>query len=302
VTSIIEQIQRDALDRDVRVSDLLRRVKFAATKLGMGAVEDWVENELSGYKTAESVPDYRIIHGRPMSRNPYRGWEAIGGSVEGIAVRHVAQSITSVEELTNAPKGATVHFPYLDSLLKKLNDANGTEGWLAALEVDKSTLVPILDRVRTLVLDWALKLEQAGVLGTEYNFDAAEKAKAQGAATTINIGTISSFAGNLGTGNVAGNISLHEINFTLVRDLATQLNSRVDELTKAGADGATLKARLDSLDSELQKPQPTTSVVRGLLVDLRNAVAGAAGNLMATGAIALINQILATGVPMAGPG
>jgi hypothetical protein len=33
MVSIIEQIQHDALDRSVRVSDLLRRVKLAATKL-----------------------------------------------------------------------------------------------------------------------------------------------------------------------------------------------------------------------------------------------------------------------------
>jgi hypothetical protein len=33
MVSIIEQIQHDALDRSVRVSDLLRRMKLAATKL-----------------------------------------------------------------------------------------------------------------------------------------------------------------------------------------------------------------------------------------------------------------------------
>jgi hypothetical protein len=90
MASIIEQIQRDALDADVRVSDLLRRVKLAATKLGLGAVEDWVEQELSGYKDA-SLPEYRIIH-----------------------------------------------FPFSDSLVAKLNETNGTHGWSAALEVDRS--------------------------------------------------------------------------------------------------------------------------------------------------------------------
>jgi AbiTii len=70
VPSIIEQIQRDALDRAVSVSDLLRRMKLAATKLGLGAVEDWVEQELNGCKG--ELPDYRIIHGRPMVQDPYR--------------------------------------------------------------------------------------------------------------------------------------------------------------------------------------------------------------------------------------
>jgi hypothetical protein len=52
------------------------------------------------------------------------------------------------------------------------------------------------------------------------------------------------------------------------------------------------------LEEEMRKPAPAASVLRGLLVDVRNAVAGATGNLMATGAMALINQMLATGVPI----
>jgi AbiTii len=297
MASIIEQIQRDALDANVRVSDLLRRVKLAATKLGLGAVEDWVEQELSGYNDAAALPDYRIINGRPMAQHPYRGWELIGGHVEAISKRRVGQTIASLEELAKAPKGTTIHFPFSDSLVAKLNETNGTHGWSAALEVDKSAIVSILDRVRTLVLDWALKMEQAGVLGTEFSFDADDKQKAQGATTMINIGTIGSFAGNLGTENAAGDITVKDLNTNVLGDLASQLKAHVDELIEAGADGPTLKARLDQIEQELKKPAPTSSVLRGLLVDIRSAIAGAAGNLMATGAIALINQTLGTGVP-----
>jgi hypothetical protein len=296
VTTIIEQIQRDALDRSVRVSDLLRRVKLAATKLGLGRVEDWVEMELNGYN-GFPVPEYRIVYGRPIARNPYTGWEPIGGSTKNLSVRHIVQSIASLEELANAPEGASITFPFSDEVVQKLNDLNGVAGWLAVLEVDRSTVVSILDRVRTLILDWALQLEQAGVQGTEFSFNAADKAKAQGAIMTINIGSIGSFAGNLGVDNTAGDISVREINLNQVRELTDQLKENERVLTDAGADGPTLKARLDELQAELRKAKPATLVLRGLLVDVRNAVAGAAGNLMASGAIALINQLLGTGVP-----
>jgi hypothetical protein len=73
MVAIIEQIQRDAVDDQVRISTLLRKVKLAAAKLGLGTIEDWVESELNGYDGR--VPDYRIVYGRPMFQNPVRGWE-----------------------------------------------------------------------------------------------------------------------------------------------------------------------------------------------------------------------------------
>jgi hypothetical protein len=177
VPSLIEQIQRDALNPNVRVSDLLRRVKLAATKLGLGVVEDWVENELNGYGD-HSVPEYRIVQGRPMIRNPYAGWQPICGSVEGISTRRIGQSVASLEELVSKPDGGGF-IPYSDAVMERLNELNETEGWLGGLEVTRPALVTILDRVRNLVLDWALKMEQAGVIGTEFDFNVTEKAKAQ---------------------------------------------------------------------------------------------------------------------------
>jgi len=296
VASIIEQIQQDALDRSVPVSDLLRRVKLAATKLGLGAVEDWVEKELNGYPELP-VPDYRVISGTPVANNQFRGWEPIGGQIEKIRRRDVLQSVASLEGLINAPDHGVIHFPYNDALVKKLNDMNHSVGKLAALQVDRSTIVGILDRVRNLVLDWSLKMEQAGVLGTEFNFSTADKAKAQGATTTINIGTIGSFAGNLGSGNTSGDAMVGGLNIELVADLALQLRAHLDQLEHSGANIQTLEAKLDLIAAEIAKDAPSNSMLRGLLVDVRNAIAGAAGNLMATGATAPINQILSTGVP-----
>ncbi len=71
--TLVEKLQLDAMDPNVRVTDLLRRVKFTAVQLGLGKVEDWVEQELNGYHGP--TPDYRTVFGRPMSHHPYRGWE-----------------------------------------------------------------------------------------------------------------------------------------------------------------------------------------------------------------------------------
>jgi hypothetical protein len=295
MASIIEQIQRDALDRSVHISDLLRRMKLAASKLGLGSLEDWVEHELNGYEQVP-VPEYRVVSGLPMCEQRHMGRLPLTGFVEQLSTRRMGFSVAALEEYANAPDEATICFPFSDKIVNDINRQNNMVGVTVVLEVDRSAFVAILDRVRTLVLDWALEMEKAGVRGTEFSFDAADRTKAQ-QATSIYIGSIGTFAGNLGVGNTAGDVTLVQADLERVRDLADQLRAHVDELSAAGADGSTLRARLDELELELKKSTPPTSVLRGLLVDVRNALAGAAGNLMASGAMTLINKILATGVP-----
>jgi AbiTii len=290
---IIEQLQKDALDPTVSVSALLRRVKLAATKLGLPAVEDWVEKELNGYTTP--VPDYRMVRGRPMARNPYVGWMPIGGSVELLSKRSNGQSIAALEDMiNNGDKETTFHTRFPDRVCEKLDEMNGVRGWNYALEISRSQLVAIVDRVRNLVLDWALNLEKAGVFGSEFAFDAVEKQKAQ-AVPMINIGSIGSFSGNLGTGNVSGNISATDVNVTQVRELLGHLQGAIGELSAAGVDRSNLEQRLATLEAEAKKATPDYSLLRRMLTDIRSSLYAVAGSAAASGAIKLLNQIL--GVP-----
>jgi hypothetical protein len=273
-------------------------VKYAAAKLNLGSVEDWVEQELSGYRSAQTLPSYRTIYGRPMARNPVRGWEQIGGAVEGISKRQIVQSVASLEELIRGADqpGTTLHFPFPDGLVERLNESNGTHGWIAALEIDKSQLKAILDQVRTMVLDWSLKMEKAGVKGSEFDFDASEKTKAQAASTTIHIGSIGAFTGNLGAGNIAADISSRDIDVNRIGDVISQLEPRIRELGLSDADVNFLQVKLDQVKAAIAEGA-TTSVLRGLLTDVKSILIGGAGNLVATGALTVLNTVLGTGVP-----
>jgi hypothetical protein len=200
--------------------------------------------------------------------------------------------------ISEAQEGGTFQISYPDTIRDKLNSSNGTHGWLAALQIDKSAFVAIIDRVRTMVLDWALAMEKAGVHGSEFSFEPAEKKAAQSASTTINIGNIASFAGNLGTGNVAGDISASGVDVTLAQDLVDQLRKRLPEFNEFGVDIETLATRLNQIEDLIKSKAPQSgSTLRGLLIDVKGILVGAAGNLAATGAIATLNAILGTGVP-----
>ena len=277
------------------ISALLRRVKLAAAKLGLGAVEDWVDQELQGYTS--DVPEYRVLQGQPMVRNPYSGWSPIGGSVKGLSKRGNGQSIAEIEHLlANAAKGDGLHIRYSDSICRALDKTNGVAGWYWGLQVSPSALAGILDRVRTLVLEWAINMERAGVLGSEFNFDKVEKQKAREVGMTINIGSIGAFTGNLGEGNRSGDVTANDVSVAQLHDVLAQIRQHAGELEAAGAERV-LVERIAALEAEMAKASPDRTIVRGFLTDIRNALTGAAGNLLASGAMPAINQILGAGVP-----
>jgi hypothetical protein len=165
--------------------------------------------------------------------------------------------------------------------------------------VSRSSFVGILDRVRTRALDWAINLERAGVRGSEFDFDATEKQKAREVSMTIvNISSIGAFTGHLGSGNVSGDIGATDISVTQIHDVLAQIKQHADELAAAGADRAVLEERIADLQAEMAKVSPDHSLVRGFLTDIRNTLVKAAGNLIASGAIQVLNQMLGTGVPV----
>ncbi|WP_410051984.1 hypothetical protein [Bradyrhizobium sp. SZCCHNRI1009] len=184
MATIVEKLQQAALDPKTPVSDLLRRVKYVAAKLGLGNIEDWVDHELNGYPTPP--PDYRRVHGRPMGRSPYRGWMPLGGTTEPLSTIPVSQPVSALEALSaSAATSGTLQIPYPDQICALLDQQNRVRGWNYCLEVPPSEPKRILDRVRTLVLEWALNLERTGIMGSEEGFDQTDKKKARAAATIV---------------------------------------------------------------------------------------------------------------------
>jgi hypothetical protein len=182
--------------------------------------------------------------------------------------------------------------PFPDKVVAELNKSNG-DRWRYDLVIAPSELARIIDQVRSLVLDWALNLQKAGIMGSEVSFNDAEKEKAQSASTTITIGSIGTMAGNIGQGNISGN---NTINTERVQSILDQLKPHVPALSAEGA-GEKLSERIAALEKAIKQKESDVSVVRGLMTDLRNTLTGAAGNLVASGTISALNMILGTGVP-----
>ena len=61
MSSLVFELQHDALEEKVHVSSLLRKAIAVARKLGVSDADHWLNNELNGYpKDAEQRPRRRI--------------------------------------------------------------------------------------------------------------------------------------------------------------------------------------------------------------------------------------------------
>lgn len=289
MAGIIEEIQRDALDSRVPIESLLRRVKLAAAKLQLGDLQGWVEQELNGY--SGELPEYRKILGQPAAWNPYNGWIPVHGDESFMTIisdARVAQSIGSLRDLLEKNSDGPLHLPMPAGLVAQLNQVMNFQTPRMVLQISRGDIVSILDKVRNMVLDWAIEMERKGVLGHGMSFDAGEKAKAQAAMQTINIGSIGSMVGNLGIGNSSGDINVSHTAISQVAEIVAKIKKSVPQLQAEGADGKKLGQVIEHLEAELSAKQPKPSRLSSLLDDARSALAGAAGNLTSEGALAMI--------------
>ena len=144
-----------------------------------------------------------------------------------------------------------------------------------------------------LVLEWAIELERAGIMGRDMSFNDEDKAKAKSASTSIfNIRHIGTMTGNLGVGNISEFITAAPIAIDRVRSLVSQLGDYNGALVKDGVDGNALTKLRGSLEAELGKTAPNQTILGQLLHELSDKLKIAGTSVAAQGIISLINQII----------
>lgn len=290
---LISELQRDALDPNFPVDALLRRMKLCAVKLGLAKIEAWVDSELNGY--TGKLPKYRQLSGQPCAWNPYNGWIPIMMAsvrdTEMVSSAPVGQSIGSIRDLlenTSRDNSGSLHYPMPDSLVFLLREHMNYDTPRMIVKIGRSNLVTIVDTVRNMVLDWAIEMERKGVLGEGMSFEPTERERAQVAMSTFNIGSIGNFVGNLGNDNASRDI-ISSVDARSIIDIINKIRNEIPALQAAGINGATLAHSLDAIEQEASEPKPDPGKLRALLGDVRSMLVGAAGNLTAEGAIALIS-------------
>jgi AbiTii len=291
---IVHQLQADAANPKVPVSDLLRLAKIVASKLDLGDALEWIDAELDGYQhdDAKECPPYRKVMGTPKAFDPYRGWHAIQFDDGEMARMHstvvVGQSIGSLEETLRRANG-TLAYSYPHGLKQAMQKALKTD-WDITRFVDHGQLAGIPDAVRNLVLDWSLKLEKAGVIGEGTTFSKNDIGEAKNVTQQF-------FIQNVG---VLGNVNDHALvknqqtatvalNLSKVLDFVNQTKGALCMLpdnTKGE-----LALVIDQIEFEAKAAKPDEGKLKGLLSSAKAIAEGATGNLAASGILALLANL-----------
>lgn len=187
---IVLQLQTEALDETVDIETLLRKAYLVAYKLKLDDFIKWVKSEQDGY--SGNVPTYRIIRGEIKAWNPYRGWCPVimPADVADVANQMpIINPISTVADSYDNSEGSIyLTLPgELNELLNKTTDGFPTK---FDFVTSKTEFHKIISAVRNQILDWALKLEESGIIGENLEFNASEIEKAH------SIQTINNFTNN----------------------------------------------------------------------------------------------------------
>ncbi len=176
---IVIELQRDALDDKISIESLIRKAYFVAKKLKLEEFEEWLNQEQNGYK--RNIPEYRSVGGEIKAWNPYGGWipmrfpAEIADEVSRMPFSH---SISALLDIYNSGEDS-IACSINGEMTELFNSSINSMPTKYAFFASKSELYRIMSTVRNKILDWALLLEESGIVGEDMTFTDLEKRIAQ---------------------------------------------------------------------------------------------------------------------------
>lgn len=233
MSSIILELQAEAMDADTNLGNLLRKSLAIATKLKLTEWTAWCKSELDGYGDEAKIPEYRVLYGELKMFNPYNGiWMQFPRL--GLIKTGCSRPVAELQEL--AKSTGIIGLPAPHEICKQIREIITPP----QIIMQQTSMVCILDAVRNTILDWTLKLEADGVLGEGMTFSQQEKKTVMKNENNYHIGTFSGVLGNVSGGNVQiGDYNQIEAQLKSVQipDVERkELKELMDELPKASAD------------------------------------------------------------------
>ncbi|CAM2161448.1 AbiTii domain-containing protein [Paraburkholderia sacchari] len=299
--SLVFELQAKVLDSSSTVSDLLRTALIVARKLEVGEFEAWVTLELNGYADHDDdVPEYRKLEAALKVWNPYHGWQPLftadAKMHERLARSDMGQSIAELETLLSGKSHSfySNFGPELERMLMQSMEV----AMRPAREVSRVQIAGIVERVRNLILDWALRLERAGVLGENMTFSSEEKAKASEATVTYNVENQTVIHGMSNSQVQQGAsqssqtfVQQQAVDATAIASFITELRKQLDTLGLSEDARQEIEADIATVEVQGRSPKPRVLIIKEALKSIRSILENAAGGALAGAVPSLLAEL-----------
>ena len=294
MSGLVEELQRDALNRSVHVSDLLRKALVVARKLNLNEFKEWISLELNGYPKQDVAPEYRTLKGEIQVWNPYHGWIPYiirnAEQADFLSTGIITQRIGEIENLVaRSGRDSSLQLPYppaMEAALMKGMDVP----LRPILHIDPAQVHGILEAVRNIILEWSLKLEQEGILGEGMTFSQEEKSTA--ATTTFHIQNMYHSQIQHAAQHSIQTMTTRDPDVGEVKQVIESLKPIVDQLGLDEKAKAQLVSDIQTVEPQLSAPQPKHSVVKECLLSIKTILEGAAGGVLASKVLENVNNLL----------
>jgi len=203
IMGLVNELQESTGREDVQT--VLRKAKRLSSKLALQDISDWLEREQSGYPSDAPIPDYRdvgiticydtngyIPAGYGMLKN---GIEQLKGYNIGLTLPMREPIGTVLSHIEAIKSGKAIYVPLPNALSHQIRaklegDYDVIQQLTFLAQMSSSKVGNIPEQVKNKVLDWACKLESAGVTGDGASFSEKEKGIAQHVIFNISNSTV----------------------------------------------------------------------------------------------------------------
>ena len=173
--SLLREIQNTAIESNTDLATLLRKCKVLAARLGSQEFAMWVDNELSGYKSEDDLPEYRVFQVNSKGHFSGRFGSGLRNAdiplicipeeyQEIMSKANMTESVASIENLVLKSKerdSYLAQIPWDPDFVAMVGQSiyqrmNCLSAWKV---IPVGHLVHILNEVRNRILDFVIKIE-----------------------------------------------------------------------------------------------------------------------------------------------
>jgi AbiTii len=252
---LLDEIVSLATDNKQPLSVLLRKCLILAHELKNERLKNWVSQELNGYTSVKDLPEYRTMGAQARGNFMGPGGALITNRNLPAAVMeknhrwaaeflYLIQPVSAYESMAQRP-GQIITFPWDNDMVlyyqeRFLQYYALVSAWQ---EVPLTSIIGILDTIRTRVLNMALEI-RSEIGKTDADLERLTPEKAERVEQTI--------TNNIYGGNVYVATGGSTINATNVQQQTTIIAGNWDHLKKALHDAGIGNAELDELSKAVQ--------------------------------------------------